>query len=242
MPSILSLFRDASPSSGGGAELRVVELLEKALPRIEREFRNEPAQQLELYLTVGLSLNELNSYVSSLATFDRAVKLAQRAQLTGSDAALRARIGAASALVATNKLDEAAQILDRTEQALQQRPPSLTLAHLWSTRAYLQLNRNDPPAAVKSATAATELIGKLLGLQNLEYWLQRRELARAQWHADQCDAAIANADGILKQLPALPLGRTCTWKSRSCAVSGHDACRRRNVSGRHAPSLNAMSR
>ncbi len=200
---VLSLFRDASPSSGGGAELRVVDLLQQALPRIEREFRNEPEQQLELYLTVGLSLNELNSYASSLATFDRTAKLAQRQQLTGTDAALRARIGEANALVATDKLDAAAQILDSTEQTLRQRPPSLLLAHLWSTRAYLHLNRNDPQAAVKSDSAATDLIKKLLGPQNLEYWFQRRELARAQWHADQCDAAIANADEILTQLPAL---------------------------------------
>lgn len=198
---ILSLFNAAGPGGGGGADLRVTELLTQSLKRIEQELSQEPQRQVELYTTVGDGLRELNAYPESVIAYDKALDVATRHGWFTRDHAIEARIGKANALVAIDNLEGARQLLDEVERTLRGRAPSLPLAHAWQTRSYLLLNRREPAQAVKAAQAGADLIGKLKGRQDLEYLQALRELTRAQYHADQCAQALPNIDFALRQLP-----------------------------------------
>jgi eukaryotic-like serine/threonine-protein kinase len=198
---ILSLFNAAGPGGGGGADLRVTELLTQSLSRVEQELPQEPRRQVELYTTVGDALRELNAYPQSVVAYDKALDLATRQGWLASDEASMARIGKADALVSIDNLDGAQKLLDDTERTLRGRPPSLPLARAWLVRSSLQVNRREPADAVKSAQAGADLIGKLQGRTDLQYLRALRALSLAQFHANQCAQAIPNLDFALNQLP-----------------------------------------
>lgn len=198
---ILSLFKAAGPGGGGGADLRVTELLNQSLPRIERELSSEPRRQIELYTTVADGLRELNAYPESIVAYDKGRELATHEHLLQTDAAIEGQIGKADALVALDRLKEAGTILDEVERSLRAMPPGQHLANLWMVRSYLKLNAREPQEAVKAAQAGADLIGQLRGKQTIEYLQALRELTRAQYHADQCEQALPNIDYALRQLP-----------------------------------------
>lgn len=198
---ILSLFKNARPSAGGAAELRVVDLLSQSLQRIERDLADQPRRQLDLYLSVGDSLSELNAYREGVKAYDNALDRAKQLRMPDSEAAVAALIGKAEALVALDDLKSAASLLNQVEEIQKTGPADALRARTWMARSYLKLNEREPEQAVKLASAGVELLGRLLGTRDIEYLKAVQGLARAQYHADQCDRAMPGIDHALRELP-----------------------------------------
>ncbi len=198
---ILSLFESASPSGGGGRELRAVDVLQQSLPRIERELAGQPQRQIEIYLSVGRALAELNAYPESLTAFARVGDVAARHSLASSPTALQARIETASALVGRGDVAEAGAVLDGVDEALAGKAPSVLHGQALNTRSYLQVNQERPEEAVRSAVAAAALLERHAGHGHPDTLTALLHLVRARYHADQCDAGLPEIDDALTRIP-----------------------------------------
>jgi tetratricopeptide (TPR) repeat protein len=198
---ILSLFESASPTGGGGSELRAVDLLQQSLPRIDRELADQPHRQIEIYLSVGQALAELNAYRESLKAFARIDDVATRHGLANSGAAIRARIETASALVGAGDAAAAAPVLDGVDKTLAAMPPGLLHAKSLSIRSYLHLNQGRPADAVRASVAAIPLFEQHAGRTHRDTVGALLTQARARYHADQCEAGLPEIDDALTRTP-----------------------------------------
>lgn len=198
---ILSLFNDARPGAGGASDLRVVDLLRASTERIERELADDPVRQVELFSTVGNALVGLNAHDQGLDVFDRGLRVVAREHMEDSVAASAIELGRADALVSLGKTGEAEEILDRVEGKLSRKPPSMLLAKAWTVRSFLLLNQGSDEDAVKYASQAMALTGRLQGTDHIEYFNAVVDLVRAQYHADQCQQAMPHIDTALQRMP-----------------------------------------
>lgn len=198
---ILSLFESASPTGGGGSALRAVDLLQQSLPRIDRELADQPQRQIEIYLSVGRALAELNAYQESLKAFARLDEVATRAGLADSPAAIRARIEKASALVGVGDAAAAAPVLDGVDKTLAVTSPGVLHAHALNIRSYLQLNQGLPAEAVRAGVASVALFEQHAGRTHPDTIGALVNLVRARYHADQCEAGLPEIDDALTRTP-----------------------------------------
>ncbi|MEZ5291335.1 MAG: serine/threonine-protein kinase [Vicinamibacterales bacterium] len=198
---LLSLFESASPTGGGGSDLRAVDMLQQSLPRIARELDGQPERQMDIYLSVGRSLAELNAYRESLDAYARVADLAQRHGLGRSPAALRARVETANALVGLGSAEDAAPVLDQVDAALASVPEGPVHAHALSVRSYLELNQERPEEAVQAGLASVALFERYVGPTHPDTVAALLNLVRARYHADQCEAGLPEIDDALTRTP-----------------------------------------
>jgi len=198
---LLSLFESSSPTGGGGSQLRVVDLLQQSLPRIARELEGQPQIQAELYLGVGRSLAELNAYRDSLDAFAKVDEIATRHGLERSPAAIRGRIETASALVGLGRAVEAAPVLDAADATLAAVPEGVLHALALNVRSYLYLNQGRAADAVNASLASVAVLERHSGRTHPDMLSARLNLARARYHADQCEAGLPEIDDALTRTP-----------------------------------------
>ena len=198
---ILSLFQAASPAGGGSHELRAIDLLQQSLPRIEQELADQPERQMELDVSVGRGLLELNAHREGLAAFDKVREIASRSHVPPTnESVLTANIGSASALVAIGDLKRAAEWLDDVEAHLATGGARVQ-AEALGMRSYLLLNQQRPREAVAPAERAVALLAKANGNESLSTLQAMLELARARYHADRCAEAMPEIDRAMDLVP-----------------------------------------
>lgn len=199
---ILSLFESASPSGGGGSELRAVDLLQQSLPRIERELATQPERQIEIYLSVGRALAELNAHRESLTAFAKVNEVASRHGFETSVAALSARIETANALVGAGDIAAAVPVLDAVDQTLAGVAPGVLHAQALGVRSYIHVNQVRPADAVTASAASVALYDRHAGRSHTGTLTALLNLVRARYHADQCEAALPEIDDALTRIPS----------------------------------------
>ena len=197
---LLSLFKDTAPEQTGTSSLTAIDLLRESAARIDEQFAGQPARQIELHATVGQALLDLGAHRESLQAFGKASEIAQRAGLTDLDAAINAKLGAASAWIGLGETDPARKLLDEVARQLPAGRPSLMSARLALERGFLQIYDDDPEAAVVSAQSGADQLAQLLGKDHPEYFEAVLLLAQARTHADQCVEALHDIDEILPRL------------------------------------------
>jgi tetratricopeptide (TPR) repeat protein len=197
---LLSLFKGTAPEESGSSSLTAIELLRHSAERIDEQFAGQPARQIELHATVGQALYDLAAHQESLKAFGKASEIAEHAKLTDLDAAINAKLGAASAWIGLGETAPARKLVDEVARQLPAGRPSLLAARLALERAFVQIYEDDPEAAVASAQSGADLLAKLVGKDHPEYFEAVLLLTQARTHADQCAEAMRDIDDVLQRL------------------------------------------
>jgi len=194
---VLSLFDSANPFGGARSDLRAVDLLKQARARIEADLAGRPDLQVELLATVGRSLYGLAAHQDAQETLQRALDIAAQEPITPSPAAEDAAINLIDLLVIRGDYAAAERLLDDWEPRLRARRPGLNLARLLDDRALLLINTDRTKQAVPVAQQALDLARTLSDVPKVELAGITDGLARAQYQADDNEAALRNAQDAL---------------------------------------------
>ena len=197
---LLSLFKGTAPEESGSSSLTAIDLLRESAERIDEQFAGQPARQIELHATVGQALLDLGAHQESLKSFGKAQEIAERAKLTNLDAAINAKLGAASAWVGLGETDPAKKLLDEVARQLPAAPPTLLTARLALERAFMEVIAGDPEAAVAHAQTGADQLAKLSGKDDPDYFEAVLLLTQARTHTDQCAEAMRDIDDVLPRL------------------------------------------
>jgi len=197
---LLSLFKGTAPEESGSSSLTAIDLLRQSAARIDEQFAGQPARQIELHATVGQALLDLGAHQESLKAFAKAREIAERAKLTNLDAAINAQLGAASAWVGLGETDPARKLLDEVAKQLPAGPPSLLTARLALERGFMEVIAGDPEAAVAHAQTGVDLLAKLSGKDDPDYFEAVLLLTQARTHTEQCAEAMHDIDDVLPRL------------------------------------------
>jgi tetratricopeptide (TPR) repeat protein len=197
---LLSLFKGTAPEESGSSSLTAIDLLRESAARIDEQFAGQPERQIELHATVGQALLDLGAHQESLKSFDKAREIAERAKLTNLDAAINAKLGTASAWVGLGQTEPAKKLLDEVAKQLPAGSSGMLAARLALERAFMEIIDGDGEAAVASAQIGVNLLTKLVGKNDPEYFEAVLLLTQARTHADQCTEAMRDIDDVLPRL------------------------------------------
>jgi len=194
---VLSLFDSANPFGAARSDLRAVDLLKQARSRIEADLAGRPDLQVELLATLGKSLYGLAANQEAQETLQRALDLAALQPNNQLPAAEDAAINLIDLLVIRGEYAAAERLLDDWEARLRARRPGLNFAHLLSDRSLLLINTNRAKQAVPISQQALDLARTLADVPKAELAGLTDGLARAQYHADDNEAALRSARDAL---------------------------------------------
>ncbi|MDH5329652.1 MAG: serine/threonine-protein kinase [Aquincola sp.] len=166
---IAAILRDADPYEGTKGSVSVVDLLRRALERVQQTTAQRDDTRVELLEVIAVSLKNLQDMASAVAAFDQAVDLARRSLGAEHSLTLRVRVQRLAAYRFQGRSDELRRELQDLLPLLRQRgadPADLVVALQMQAHDAIDMAHYDE--AVKAASESLELAQRHLGPVNTE--------------------------------------------------------------------------
>ncbi|MBL8228386.1 MAG: serine/threonine protein kinase [Bryobacterales bacterium] len=195
-----------SPLASGGRDVRMVDVLEAAAPRIGEEFRDNPDIEAGLRTTVGGALVQLGEARKAKPHIDRAVELSERLYGDSHPGTVRALTARATLRLAIGEYEQARQDLLRTlawHQARQH--PDLSFQHGLIAESFFR--RGDLASARRHWESALSSMRVRFGDRHVSTATMLNNLANVSANMGDMVAAeryFAEAAAVMRTLPGPP--------------------------------------
>jgi tetratricopeptide (TPR) repeat protein len=205
---IASIFRSADPFFTGNRSMSAVDLLALARQRIDRELQGQPESAMELLNVVGESQANLEEGAAARATLEKAIALGKEVLPSGDPMTAQAQAKLASVFMSDRDYASAKPLLAQSIPVLRKHGAKTAreLSDALQVQAEIDSDEGSYDLAIAQSREAYEAVRAVLGAENSETILAKRNWARQLLQAGRLQEALPLAKEALEESKSLTQG------------------------------------